>query len=242
MRASRKTSISRPSLFPFLSVLFCLVGVLMFLAVAAAITSLKAIEGNVIWQISNASHGKNPIILNCVKDIAQSLDGRYIFRKKTEETVAYYQKWEGTPFTDFLNVLGQQERDYVLFVVRPEGISTFKILLSIIERRNRYRCTRSVSISEKPTEETLRSLPVKVRRKIEYDDDDNELKFIRVMSSEEHDLLKGLFTRRSSKKAIDRLFEETQSATDWVDYGSELFPARWELGRNEDGEVVVRYH
>lgn len=234
MRYSRYASVPRPSLFPFLAVLVCFIGSLMFMAVATAPESIENVKGNVVLDIKEitTTHGKEPIILECTSGMAQSLDVEttYSFSEKTEEDALGSDGWSGTPFTNFLNDICRSGRqEYILFVVRPDGLSVFRTFQSIILRRNEDKCINSVSISENPDKNKIESLTISLRRKFKYNEDSGSLTFTRVMSPEERDALKALFTQSASKEAVDLLFEKSQKATDWVDYGSELIPSDWKI-------------
>jgi len=228
MRSKRKKGSEGPSMFPFLSVLFCLLGTLMFLGVGIASTGLERAADHVSFKVKHESGSslslKRPIFLICSGDTARSTEGAYVFTA-AEEARVDRSRWRGTPFTDFLDALVAQDEAYPLFLVRPDGIDLYRQLRDILEDRNRDRSTLSVRIPEKPA--AAHEIPRSLRWKYKYQD--GRLSFTRVMSIEERNLLKSLFQRESSRSAIDRLYEASQSSTDWVDEGSDLVPSEWTI-------------
>lgn len=84
-----------PSLFPFLSVLVCVMGLLMFLAAATALTSAETAAGNVEIEFQDegkdktleeqGTSGRKPVIVDCdAKDGAITLDGERPFKLEPE--------------------------------------------------------------------------------------------------------------------------------------------------------------
>lgn len=227
MNTGRAISVQPPSLFPFLSVLVCMIGILMFLAVSVALTSLESAASNVELQIeSNApEHGKTPLMLECTADGAREFGGERLFQKSDEENIVQ-GTWQGTPFTDFLASLARDaDKEYLMFVVRPDGLETFRLLRAILVLRNKDRCTKKVTLAESLEKEALTALPIEIRRKASCTG--SEFSFLRVMTPEARDAIKAILTKEESKDAIDELYGQTQGADEWIDYGTELVPADW---------------
>jgi hypothetical protein len=72
-----------------------------------------------------------------------------------------------------------------------------------------------------------KQLPKGLPRKARISDD--KIAFSRTMLPRERDALKALYTREASKQKVDELFLKCQTATHWVDWGSELIPAAWHI-------------
>lgn len=241
MRAYARSKIDRPSLFPFLSVLLCLIGVLMFLAAAIAPTSVRSATSNVelLIEASAERETKRPILLECTHDHAATSDGEHSFYTEAEQAALDSGEYEGgTPFTDFLADLSRKaETEYVLFIVRPAGLSTFQSLRRVVRERNRAltRCA-SRRLREEPAE-----IPDSLaKRGAEYSN--ARLYFEGVMTREELDVLKGLVREESSKRALEDLFDSTQTIVATVDYGTELVPTGWKIAgfamsRTDEKEV-----
>lgn len=157
MRARRTHSIPAPSLFPFLSVLVCVIGVLAFLAVTVSVTSLnRAIEKEeqlaasrrepgveLRIAVGGTGHNKVPVLVECLSHGAKCIPDGPEFEEQREAFITPMGPWNGTPYTDFLSRLeGTPEEEYILFIVRPNGLSVFESLRAITVWRNRQAGSR----------------------------------------------------------------------------------------------------
>ncbi len=131
MRIHRKTSVPAPTLFPFLSVLVCLMGTLIFFAAALSVTTLEQAATSVEFELETGQRRKAPVVLECSHGIAKSLDGQLVFNKWVEGTDDI-----STPFVNFLNQMNAK-KEYILFMVRPNGLDIFSRLRYVIKWRNR---------------------------------------------------------------------------------------------------------
>jgi hypothetical protein len=121
------------SLFPFLSILVCLMGVLAFVMVSVAV--LAATNPTVLLPErpeggeSNGNGGKTPVFVECHAEHLR------IHPEGTEQPVATL----AAPGSDFLGLLDRLEasrdREYVLFAVYPAGIDTFLRARALVEAR-----------------------------------------------------------------------------------------------------------
>lgn len=137
MRARFGESEQPISLFPFLSVLVCLIGVLVFMAAAVAPSSLESASANVelVIEAVKTQHEKIPVLVECTAGEARTDDGTRRFTE--EEETRLRQAGQETPFTAFLREMSaSEENEYVLFIVRPDGISVYKSLWGAIDRFN----------------------------------------------------------------------------------------------------------
>lgn len=237
----RTQSVQRPSLFPFLSVLVCLIGVLTFLAASLALTALGKAQGSVEIEIEAGAskHGKTPVLIECVSNRAFTVGGEYSFDEDDEDKVWMASRKESsydpdqTPFTRFLRELALDKNKYVLFIVRPEGLSTYTTLRNNISARNKGLRERSVPMSES-VEDIPRALQQKGVRHA-----DDKLYCEGRMTPEDRDALKRLVSHSSSQEAVDRLYELCQSMPEAVEYGTELLPSEWELHGAGQAEEVT---
>jgi len=239
----RTHTVQRPSLFPFLSVLVCLIGVLTFLAASLALTALGKAQGNVELEIQagESKHGKTPVMIECVSNRAFTVEGDHGFDEEEEDSVWQAARkehtdysHERTPFTRFLQNLAAEADKYVLFIVRPDGLSMYATLRNNVTTRNKALRFRSVTVYETPEE-----IPMALRKK-GVGHNDNQLGYEGRMTESDRDMLRGLFSRSSAREAVDRLYQETQSVPPAVDYGTELLPAEWELHTAvENGEATA---
>lgn len=232
MQIHRKSESSRPSLFHFLSVLICVMAVLMFLAAALSLTSLDAAEQNIEVNVDYGTEMKsrNPIIFECSQGLAKSVDGTVVFDKWSEESAV--EDLGSSPFTKFLNDVGYDDKeDYLFFIVRPNGVETYKKLVTIVNAWNREKSTSSVIVSEKPDSVNYSSLPEKLQRGIRY----GQYRSSYILSStielteSEKDLLANLFKQSLSKRKVQELYKESLKTSEWLDFGSELAPQGWNV-------------
>jgi hypothetical protein len=228
----RTHTVQRPSLFPFLSVLVCLIGVLTFLAASLALTALGKAQGNVEIEIEagDSTHGKTPVMIECVSNKAFTVGGEHTFDEEQEDEV-----WKAankdhtvydhnhTDFTRFLRDLAAESDKYVLFIVRPDGLSMYATLRNNTTTRNKALRLKTVTVYE-----SLDDIPkALLKRGVRYSG--NELRYEGKMSAEDRDALRALFSRQASLDAVDALYEKTQAVPAAVDYGTELLPAEWKL-------------
>jgi len=237
MRANRSIEHVAPSLFPFLSVLVCMIGAIIFIAAAIAPVSLTRASSQVEIFVERTGtwHDRQPVFIECNGDTARSLDGRFVFARQPEEDVASDKRWSGTPFTEFLSSL-RGGREYVLFVVRPDGREVFSTLRWIIISRNRAMCGHSVHIDAPPVESSFQQLPRSVREKLRWSETNGKLYSFAVLTTDDRDAIKRVFSTPDAQGSVDRLFDASQStAADWVDYGTELAPQGWKvsIGKEE---------
>jgi hypothetical protein len=223
----RAHTAQRVSLFPFLSVLVCLIGVLMFLAAGLALSSIGSATSNVDLEIPKESrHGKKPIILQCTTNVAHSLDGQLSFPLDQERiALESGECGGGTPFTDFLGgIASRGTNEYVLFLVKPDGLEAFLLLREIIQKRNGSLSgcsSRRMAEQPKPIPRELAARGAGFSNA--------RLHFAGRMTRPERDSLRALFSDPDSLSAVDELFEKTQSLPAPLDYGSELLPAHWQV-------------
>jgi hypothetical protein len=215
-------------MFQFLSVLVCLIGILMFMAAAIAPASLKVAATNVelVLDVGGTAHHKKPLILECRQSQARTFDGKMSFTEGEEKAGLKDKTPTRTPFAQFLEELaGKKGQEYILFVVRPDGLQTFRVLKHILEKRNRARCTTTVAMAEKPDPLAEKKLPRGLTARYAYAD--GKLSFLKAMSPEEFEALRTLFSQAASQKAVAELYAKSRQAGTWVDYGSELIPEHW---------------
>lgn len=227
MNRRRRASVARPTMFPFLSVLVCMIGTLMFLAVAVGMSSLQSASANValeiMWDQSHAT--KKPLILECTSEGARDVATGTVYKKENEPEDKLAQL-SGTPYTDLLNELSaKRDREYLMFIVRPSGLDAFAFLRSILVLRNKQKCRAEVSLAETPNPEAVKQLPQKTASRMTYEN--GTLSFLRKMTPEMRDQIKGLFQQETSKNSVDELYSRSQQSTEWIDYGTELIPAEW---------------
>ena len=232
MQIHRKYNSSRPSLFHFLSVLICVMAVLMFLAAALSLTSLDAAEKNIEVNVNYGTEMKsrNPIIFECSQGLAKSIDGSIVFDKWSEESAR--EKLGNSPFSEFLNDIGYDDKeDYLFFIVRPNGVDTYKKLVTVVNAWNREKSTASVVVGEKPDSDKYSSLPDNMQKHIRYRKyRSSYMVFLTTKLSEsEKDQFIDLFKRTSSKRKIQELYQESLGISEWVDFGSELAPQGWNV-------------
>jgi len=128
MRKKRKRSTNSISLFPFLSVLVCLIGILMFIAIAVAPTSIETAKGNVKLEFTrNKENTKDFILLECTDDVAKNFYGDEVFYEEDTNL-----------FNNYLENLIKKNKGHIVFLVRPDGIDIFKLLRNQILQFNYY--------------------------------------------------------------------------------------------------------
>lgn len=118
------------SLFPFLSILVCLMGVLAFVMVSIAV--LAATNPTVrIAELptrANGNGGKTPVFVECHGDHL------VIHPERTEQPLATLEL-PGSPFQRLVERLDASDREYAFFTIYPEGIEAFLQARNVIEAR-----------------------------------------------------------------------------------------------------------
>jgi hypothetical protein len=234
---------SAPASFPLLSVLLCVLGILMFLAAGVTAGTLsRALSSLRITIEGFQERDSSPLLLECVKDEARSLDGKYVFPVAPESAILKTRDWGRTPFTQFLEAIsGSGGQEYVLFLVRPEGIDAFQTLRNVLVLRNDDRCTTTATLTAQgagaANQSAIERLPKPIRRKVQIDG--NKLSFSGRMSTGEREALSNALDA-SAAVAVDVLFEKSKRALPCVDHGVELVPAEWKFEKDAQGLVRLR--
>jgi hypothetical protein len=225
MRKSERESISPPSLFNFLSVLLCLLGALMFIAIAVTSLGLDFAVSNLKFEISwKGARNKRPIFLECVGSVAKTGDG-LMFNLQSEQANIEQNQLTSSSFYNFINRIGQDE--YVFFIIRPSGITVYETLLTLVKIHNKQKCSSSVSISGKPDQATREHLPRSLLHRLHYQD--GQLCFEGIMLPQEREALKTMFHNAADRSAIEHLWALSQDVTAQIDYGTELIAENWHL-------------
>jgi len=240
MHAARHRSHGPPSFFPFLSVLLCVLGVLMFLAAGLASGSLRSAIAHIRIEVEGSSpHDRAPIFLECTQDGARSFDDRYKFNTALEEGAIKGAKdiedlkWSGTPYTDFLAALAVgRDREYVVFVVRPDGIKTFEPLRMLIVLRNRALCTTSAAWKVVDEDRTTQAIPADLSSKVQTEG--GVFSFLGRMSQTERQRLQNALGSEAAAM-VDAVYEKSQRAGQCIDHGVELVPAEWRFQKDASG-------
>src|ERR1039457_5910177 len=104
MRVRHSRIAPAPGSIPMLSVLICVLGILMFLAAGVAAGTLsRALSSLRITIEGFQERDSSPILLECVKGGARSLDTKYVFSAAPEESILKMRDWARSPFTQFLD-------------------------------------------------------------------------------------------------------------------------------------------
>jgi hypothetical protein len=123
------------SLFPFLSILVCLMGVLAFITVAVALLSAT----NPVVRLTRAETAaanrpardvtKQPVFVECHED-------RLVIHPRGQEVSLEQMAAASSPFIQLMDRLAaRREREYVIFAVYPDGISCFQSGRKLAERQ-----------------------------------------------------------------------------------------------------------
>lgn len=226
MRSRRaKPWAPEPSLFPFLSVLVCMLGALMFLALGVAPTSLVQAASNVVLRFEGFELDSEcePIFFRCVEDSLVSIDRRYAFNIGDFED----KPWNGTAFGRFITSYADTAAMHIVFVVRPGGLWSFKVGRFSVVMYNREHCLTRITTLESPDESVWNALPFDLRSRLTYTE--KEITLFEPMTPAERDLLKDAYNTAHARSAIDRLYERSQSLEHGIDHGSELVPTQWKV-------------
>lgn len=227
MRVSREFAVPPISLFPFLSVLVCLMGVLMFLAAAVSMAAPKSFEENVEYavQFVKGQRDRTPLSLECTADNALNLltGEEYLAADELAAAVRDIRAYDasGRGYADFLRLAAANtDQTYVMFFIRPDGIETYGQLRRILAMRNDVADSNTVYIDEVPDLARIRTdLPEEAVSRIDIDE--NKLTFRGQMTREVFEVLKGAFEDPASRKGVDELYRKSKDRK-IVDYGTEL--------------------
>jgi hypothetical protein len=225
-------------------VLFCVLGVLMFLGVSVAATALETASSRVVLNVdvSGADNvrlaNRTPVLIDCTGDTARVLGTDRVIIRQREQEALRRRRWGGTAFTDFLADVSREQREYVVFLVRPKGKATFETLRAIVEVRNRELARRSVAIREVPSGPNTR-LQRSLLARAGYSN--GQLSYTGVMTERHRDLLRSLFRQPTSRQAVDALYERSRAVTEWIDHGVELVPAGWQVEKSAQ-TLATRQH
>jgi hypothetical protein len=130
-RRSSKKSHPEPDLFPFLSILACTIGTLILLIIVMTLQSLG--KGRSVTILARAEAGQNqqkqPRYVECQADgIVIHPQGTFVPRASLDSPQA--------PLIPLLQQLARRkDREYLIVVVRPQGIEVFKQLRALVENR-----------------------------------------------------------------------------------------------------------
>ncbi len=124
------------SLFPFLSILVCMMGVLAFMTVAIALLSAT----NPVVQLtreqrpdSDGSPGKpekEPVFVECHGN-------RMVIHPQGQNVPLEDMLVAAAPFMKLIDrIEANREREYVIFAVFPDGLSCFQEARSVMEQRD----------------------------------------------------------------------------------------------------------
>lgn len=114
------------SLFPFLSILVCLMGVLAFIMIGIAVVS--ATNPGVTIKMEG-SHTKRPTFVECHGD-------QLVLHPERLQVPLYKMEAEGSPFMRLIDRLVRHKtQEYVIFAIYPSGIDCFYKGRSIAKKR-----------------------------------------------------------------------------------------------------------
>ena len=157
--AKRKKGRFSFSLFPFLSVLITIIGILIFMTLAISISStaidLPLIVEDAIVRVpgSGDTDTRTPVLVECkdnatfvIKNVRGKAvrDQEFNVADAWNHVIEVYRNdkqnnpdsWNGDPFLEFLNELKGKGARFLLFVVRPSGIYPYTMLSDIVKMRN----------------------------------------------------------------------------------------------------------
>lgn len=224
-----ETGRKHPSLFPFLSVLVCMIGVMMFLAIAVAPTSLRNAEQHIAIRFHDIGSSETGVLfLECADGQASSKDDlRLSFLSSMESEVPARRQWKGTPFTDLLALRAANGGGHIVFLVRPSGIDVFQELRDVLMLRNRALAFATVKVDETTSGIALGDLPPSLRSRLSLEDGQVGLRG--PLDAADRDLVRALFATDTGRRAVDQLYERAQKSQSWITYGCELIPAQWNV-------------
>lgn len=118
------------ALFPFLSILICMMGILAFIMVSTAMVS--AARPKVQFEFEG-THTKRPIFVECHKE------GPIVHPERLQMSLQTMQA-VGSPFMQLLDRVGQRKNEeYILFIIYPDGIACFQRGRNLIQAQNATR-------------------------------------------------------------------------------------------------------
>jgi len=125
-RVARRASVS---LFPFLSVLFCVIGVLIFVTTGMSMVMLES------------PMDETPLLAGSMGDklatfVECDAEGLVLHAAGKRVNAQELNASEATPFTALLDELERESaRRYLVFLVRPDGIASFDAAFPLAEAR-----------------------------------------------------------------------------------------------------------
>ncbi len=120
------------SLFPFLSILVCMMGVLAFITVAIGLLSATNPNVRLTEQKRAAGNGTDmvPIWVECHGD-------RMVLHPEDRQVALEDMQQPASPFMELVERLAQErDHEYVIFAVFPDGVPCFRDARRVMERRN----------------------------------------------------------------------------------------------------------
>lgn len=222
---------------PFLSVMIGLMGGLMFLSLGIAMTGLESAASNVDILLEWPSNMRpmHTITFECTHDGAQELDTSRRFALADLPMLEDVKPDASTPFGRYLDTVKDSGPVYLLFVVRPDGLESFKRLRAQAVAHNRAASIRTVELSEMPNAVLFSELPAELKAKIAYGD--GRLKLRGKLTEIERERLKSTLGSNEAREAINHIYELAQTEQSPLQYGVELLPANWRL---TDAETDIR--
>lgn len=177
----------------------------------------------------------SPVVIEVHKGVGRSSDGAYQFLEEQETAARARRTWSGTPFTAFLEKLSDDAgKEYVLFLVRPDGITTYKVLRDTLVFRNDDLCEASAPAGPSgDAQRPLAGLDQTLRRKVRIAD--GKIIFSGPMSSGDRDAIGGLIGPLNA--AV--LYQKALRSRHCVDYGVDLAPAGWSLETDAQGQLQL---
>lgn len=220
MHSKRHAAVSF-TLFPFLSVMVAFLGVLLFLAAAISPSSVENAQEDYVLSIPRVSpHGKTPILIDCDSEVGRVYGQSVMFTKQNEEEQFEFGTWDRTPFQRFLNSLEEKsDEEYILFLVRPNGIQLYRQLLVNIVLRNREFGVATVELPNPLAEDQLSHLPSALRQRLAQHD--NQISIQRRMTDMDRAALITIANDPVMRSAVQTLYQRSQHLS-WIDYGKEL--------------------
>lgn len=127
-RFKRKVNSITLDLFPFLSILACTIGTLILLIIVMAVQSVDDSSEMVILaeQETGQNQVKVPRYLECSSEGVILYPGKQLVQTSDLETSLMLKEM-------LLNLQANQDREYLIVVVRPDGIPTFQTLRQQVE-------------------------------------------------------------------------------------------------------------
>lgn len=118
MARTRKRSTLTVSLFPFLSVLAAVMGTLTLIISGMSMLALG--NATQIVELVKSSHGKAPVYVECRED------GLILHPEGTPVPKEQIEDENGIWGQETQKIAANTKSQYVIFLVRPSGITTFK--------------------------------------------------------------------------------------------------------------------